>query len=152
MTASHQQSTPHRSNVYEPPRTGVGEHPDAQNLVAEVNEDGNLVIRSNKTKARLEIRRRAVEPGTWLVCHSLEWPRIGKESGERVFTTAQLLLAFNLQDGGGEAMYSIKGLCYRIESHLTIPPWTGEVCDGVPCMSIHLSKRIMHTVREFLGA
>lgn len=133
--------------LYESPRSGVGHHPDANNLRVEMVEEGLLRIYSKNTRAQLSIQR--MRNGMWIVRHNLSWPGFGFESGERQFTTEFLRRAFNIQEHP-EAMFTAPGRFHREGNHLTVPPWHGEVVDGVPCMSINLSPAIQHSVRKLI--
>lgn len=135
------------SNVYESPRIGVGVHSDASNLSVEVVGRGHLRISSATTGAELSVHSMA--NGMWRVRHKLAWSGFGWEEGEREFTTDMLQRAFNLQLHP-EGMFQVAGRFRRVGDHLTVPAWPGEVVDGVPCMSIHLTPEMQDYVRSLI--
>ncbi len=135
------------SGVYEAPRTGIGGHPDAKNMDSVMLTPRHLTIRSTRTGAQLTIHKRT--NGEWFVEFKLSWPGIGHEVGERIFTSAQLRQAFELE-GTDHSLAYARGLFRRENDHLTIPPYVGEIHDGVPCISIRLSSKIKDAVCQLL--
>ncbi|OGH62324.1 MAG: hypothetical protein A2848_03560 [Candidatus Magasanikbacteria bacterium RIFCSPHIGHO2_01_FULL_50_8] len=128
-------------------------HWDAKNFKVSITRSHVVVIKSNTTGATLAICRQS--RGWWKLRYTLKWKREhgfggGRVSGEVVLSTAQLVRAFDLQDYY-DPLFEPNALCRRIDDHLTVPAWRGQVANGVPCISIRLSPRLRDPVRELIN-